>query len=65
MEIGLGELLLNMSKQVFNSLNPCFSGNRFGRFTDFNDSGDEIERVLILVLVEIGLGASLLSVSKS
>ena len=37
-------------------LNPCFSGNRFGRLF-FNKLGQcRVTAVLILVLVEIGLG---------
>ena len=79
MEIGLGVCTYQSCRCSYHGLNPCFSGNRFGRFTDVNDSGDEIGlnpcfsgnrfgsavqeanapqviNVLILVLVEIGLG---------
>ena len=36
-------------------LNPCFSGNRFGRATA-DVQKPRVGTVLILVLVEIGLG---------
>ena len=82
MEIGLGDMkALWAMLEVNYSLNPCFSGNRFGRFrtTTVIDalislnpcfSGNRFGRVrtrngfvrqpsvLILVLVEIGLGAT-------
>ena len=38
------------------SLNPCFSGNRFGRGTAVKPFRAKKSGVLILVLVEIGLG---------
>ena len=85
MEIGLGVCTYQSCRCSYHGLNPCFSGNRFGRFTDVNDSGDEIglnpcfsgnrfgskkgsegamvvySDVLILVLVEIGLGEGIKS----
>ena len=55
-EIGLGaSLILTLLNSVTDlGLNPCFSGNRFGRarFRTF----EACICVLILVLVEIGLG---------
>ena len=57
MEIGLGVLEKEWCQSLvdlLNSLNPCFSGNRFGRQQD--RPVGKTNRVLILVLVEIGLG---------
>ena len=57
-EIGLGVLISPRYGNPLLGLNPCFSGNRFGRTRKQQTHKKRNLLVLILVLVEIGLGAT-------
>ena len=55
-EIGLGAEFKCNDVEAAYGLNPCFSGNRFGRQVPLGAFDRVAAPVLILVLVEIGLG---------
>ena len=60
MEIGLGASAKMQSALSWRCLNPCFSGNRVGSYVQ-RYFIKRIQSVLILVLVEIGLGGLILT----
>ena len=55
MEVGLGGVKAQIQSQTATCLNPCFNGSRSRRWFSLNRKVS-LEKVLILVLMEVGLG---------